>query len=195
MTACCPKAEHAVVSPSRRFDEDDRVPPPEKRKVMLYVPPELHRAMKQAALDECRSASDVYGEAARAFLEGRGVKVEVPQASAAAVRRRSDLAELADAIDRQGRRIEEILRKVEGSAADPQPDGGPSPAGTTAAAAVTALLGALKEAGSAGLTATQFREAVQAAGIRSGTAEVAKAVLRAAGVIRCEGRRWYLGDP
>ncbi|MEE7492217.1 hypothetical protein [Methylobacterium oryzae] len=159
---------------------------------MLYVPPELHRAMRQVALDDGRSASDVYVEAAQALVAGRGLKVEAPEIRAVAAPQGSGLAELAEAIERQGRRIEEILGRIAPSSGGARPDDGPSPAGTTAAAAVAALVGILTEAGPAGLTATQYREAVQAAGVRSGTAEVAKAVLRAAGVVRCEGRRWYI---
>lgn len=152
---------------------------------MVYVPPGLHRAMRRLAIDDDRSASDLYADAARAFLAARGVNVdEGPADGAPGPKRQGTMAYLAAAVDRLGSRIEETREA-----------GGPAPAGTTAAAAVKALLGILGKAGSAGLTAAELRAAIHAAGIRSGTAEVAKAVLRAAGVVRCEGRRWYVGGP
>ncbi|NEU12478.1 hypothetical protein G3T14_10060 [Methylobacterium sp. BTF04] len=169
--------------------------PGRKDKVMVYVPPELHRAMRRLAIDDDRSASDLYADAARSFLLARDVNVdERPTHGAPTPKRHGTMADLAAAVDRLGSRIEEALVRVEAPAPETREAGGPAPAGTTAAAAVEALLGILREAGSAGLTATELRAAIHAAGIRSGTAEVAKAVLRAAGVVRCEGRRWYVGS-
>lgn len=46
------------------------------RKVMIYVAPNVHRAMEHLATDEDRSTSSVYVEAAWAFLEARGRPVD-----------------------------------------------------------------------------------------------------------------------
>lgn len=148
------------------------------RKVMVYVPPSVHRAMKQAALDDGeRSVSDVYGEAARAFLASRGLTIEeeaapdVPGASEPA----SSVADLVVTVEGLGRRIEEALER--GGAlrsVDGQPDG------TRAAEAIRAVLEVLKWAGRDGLSGPEMSKAVQGRGVRSGAGETAKAVLQAA---------------
>lgn len=160
------------------------------RKVMIYVPPATHRAVRQVALDEGRSASDVYGEAALAYLEARGVTVgmrpepDTPSCPPAA-------AELVEAIERQGKLIEALqaaVDEVRGAA----PSGKRGAAGTKPAEAMREVLRLLKAAGAAGLGSQELDAAVRAAGLRSGAAETAKAVLRGAGLVRHEGRRWYV---
>ncbi|QRE72952.1 hypothetical protein [Methylobacterium aquaticum] len=54
------------------------------------------------------------------------------------------------------------------------------------------MLQALKEAETDGLSHRELSDAVRGLGIKSGAEETAKAVLRAAGLVRREGRRWYL---
>ncbi|MGU3420789.1 hypothetical protein [Methylobacterium sp. D54C] len=160
------------------------------RKVMVYVAPNVHRAMEHLATDENRSTSSVYVEAARDFLEARGRPVDadpVPTTPPAA----SAASGLAEAIDRQGARIAELHAAMEGILRAGPPDGQGS-AGTKAAEAMKAVLGILKAAGAAGMTGREIDAAAQTAGIRSGASETAKAVLRGAGVVRCEGKRWYL---
>ena len=61
-----------------------------------------------------------------------------------------------------------------------------------AKAAASAYQQALKEAGTAGVPHRELSDAVRGLGIKSGAEDTAKAVLRAAGLVRCEGRRWYL---
>ncbi|WP_454595302.1 hypothetical protein [Methylorubrum zatmanii] len=158
--------------------------------MMIYVPPEVHRAMKQAALDDGdRFVSDVYADAARAFLAGRGVSVETQEVSndASSTEPASSIADLVMAIEGLGRRVEEVAER----GASPRPGSQPL-AGTRAAEAMQAVLSALREAGGDGLSGHEMSKVVQGRGIRSGAEEAAKAVLRAAGLVRCEGRRWYL---
>jgi hypothetical protein len=161
-----------------------------KQKVMVYVPPGLHRAMKQAALDDGdRFISEVYVEAAQAFLASRGFKVEEegPPRDTPTVEQTPSLADLVVAIEGLGRRVDEALGR-----------GGPpraietQPAGTRAAEAMRTVLEVLREAGRDGLSSTEVSRAVQGRGVKSGAEETAKAVLRAAGLVRCEGRLWSL---
>ncbi|CAO4173334.1 hypothetical protein EEDFHM_02270 [Methylorubrum populi] len=157
---------------------------------MVYVPSEVHRAMKQAALDDGeRFVSDVYVEAARAFLASRGISVEAQEVSedVSPTKPASTIADLVVAIECLGRRVEEVAER----GASPRP-GAQQPAGTRAAEAMQAVLAALREAGGDGLSGRELSKVVQGRGIRSGAEEAAKAVLRAAGLIRCEGQRWYL---
>lgn len=157
---------------------------------MVYVPPEVHRAMCQAALDHgYRYTSDVYVDAARAFLASRGLTIEEagPSNDAGASEPASSIADLVVAVEGLGRRVEEALER--GAVSRPLDR---QPAGTRAAEAMRAVLEVLKEAGSRGLSGTELSKVVQGRGVRSGAEETAKAVLRAAGLVRCEGRRWYL---
>ena len=177
----------------RKNDQPSADPePPGKRKVMVYVPPGVHRAMKQAALDDGdRFISEVYVEAAQAFLASRGLKAEEEGAhdNAPTSEPTPSIADLVVAIEGLGRRVEEALER-----------GGPprpieaQPVGTRAAEAMRAVLGVLKKAGRDGLSSTELSKAVQGRGVKSGAEETAKAVLRAAGLVRCEGRRWSLDD-
>ncbi|AWN37652.1 hypothetical protein [Methylobacterium radiodurans] len=157
---------------------------------MIYVPPGLHRAMKQAALDDGdRFISEVYVEAAQAFLASRGLKVGVEGASENALGREStpSIADLVGAIEGLGKRLEEALEH----GSPPRPVEA-QPAGSRAAEAMRVVLEVLRKAGSDGLSATELSRAVHGRGVRSGAEEAAKAVLRAAGLVRCEGRRWLL---
>ncbi|KQP29474.1 hypothetical protein ASF27_20140 [Methylobacterium sp. Leaf102] len=160
---------------------------------MVYVPPGVHRAMKQAALDDGdRFVSDVYVEAALAFLASRGLVVEEEgsSGSAPAGEPTPSVADIVAAVEGLGRRIEEVFERETA----PRPAEG-QPAGTPAAEAMRAVLAVLKEAGGEGLPDREMSKAVQGRGVKSGAEETAKAVLRAAGLVRCEGRRWYLDDP
>ncbi|QRE72953.1 hypothetical protein [Methylobacterium aquaticum] len=87
--------------------------PNAKRKVMVYVPAGVHRAMRQAALDDGeRSTSDVYVEAARAFLASRGVAIEEGGADGVpAIDPAPSIAGLVVAIEGLGRRVEEALER------------------------------------------------------------------------------------
>ena len=105
----------------------------------------------------------------------------------------STTSELTEALDRQAKRIEELhvaIDGIQGAA----PRGGQGPAGPKVAEAMKVMLGILKAAGAAGMTGRELDAAVYAAGLKSGTAETAKAVLRGAGVVRCEKKRWFLDD-
>lgn len=164
--------------------------PPGNRKVMVYVAANVHRAMGQFALEGDRRISSVYVEAAREFLEARGRQTGADPAPVAPIPA-SGSSELAEAIDRQGRRIEELhlaIKAIQGTA----PRGVPVPAGTKAAEAMTVMLRILKAAGAEGMTTRELTDAAYAAGLKSGTAETAKAVLVGAGIIRSEGRRCRL---
>lgn len=57
-----------------------------------------------------------------------------------------------------------------------------------------AILQTLKEAGSACISGGGLRLAVYAMGIRSGAAETAKSMLRTAGLVRCEKKRWFVPE-
>ena len=163
---------------------------------MLYVPPALHRAIKQAGLDEGRSASAIYSEAARAWLELRGVSVETASEAAASDPSPSPvtLSDLIETIERQGRRIEVALATVEAPGRGRR-ESSQAPGGTKAAEAMQVVLRILNAAGAGGVAGPDLSSAAQKAGIRSGAAEQAKTVLRSAGVVRCENRRWYVGGP
>lgn len=159
------------------------------RKVMIYVAPAVHRAIKQVALDEGRSASDVYEEAARVFLEARGARIGTDPGPGA-IPRAPTAAALVEAIDRQGRRIEELHAMIAG-VRGPAPRSGQDPAGTKVAEAMRVVLRILRTAGVAGIKGWDLSQAAQAAGVSSGAAETARTVLRGAGLVRCEMKRWY----
>ncbi|GJE05263.1 MULTISPECIES: hypothetical protein [Methylobacterium] len=156
---------------------------------MIYVSPDLHREMKLVALDEDRSASDVYGEAVRAYLGSRGVRIGQARRRPAA--QQATAAELAEAIDRQGRRIEDLHAAVAAVTGSQRHDT-QEPSGTKAAVAMKAVLAQLKAAGTDGMDGRDLSTAVYAAGIRSGAVDGAKTVLRAAGLIHFDAKRWYL---
>ena len=69
---------------------------------------------------------------------------------------------------------------------------GSAPAGTKAAATMKLLLGILKPAGAAGVGSRDLATAMQKAGVKSGTTETAKAVLRGAGLVLNERGRWFI---
>lgn len=160
---------------------------------MIYVPPELHRAMKQVALDEGWFVSDAYAAAARDFLAARAVAVEPdPEPDPATAAPTSmTLSDLVEAIERQGRRIEDVLASTASLRAEAA-NSGQAPAGTKAAEGMRVLLGILKVAGGDGLSSRELSAKAYEAGIKSGTAETAKVVLRAAGLVRWENRRWFI---
>ncbi|MGU3557962.1 hypothetical protein [Methylobacterium radiotolerans] len=158
---------------------------------MIYVAPDLHREMKLVALDEDRSASDVYGEAVRAYLGSRGVRIGQTRGRPAG--QQATTAELAEAIERQGRRIEDLHAAVVAVTGSPRRDG-QEPGGTKAAEAMKVLLACAKAAGSEGVDSGELSAAARAAGIRSGAEEAAKTVLRTAGLLRFESRRWYIEE-
>ena len=101
------------------------------------------------------------------------------------------MSELVEAIERQGRLIEDALASTATMRAGAV-QRGHAPAGTKVAEGMRVLLGLLKEAGGDGLSGRELSKRAFAAGIKSGTAEEARAVLRAAGVVRCEGKRWFI---
>lgn len=176
------------MSASDRAPEDGRRPA--NAKVMLYVAPAVHKAMAQVALDEDRSTSSVYVEAAQAFLEARE-KRAAPETAAGMAPGASAVAELAKAIERQGRRIEELHAAIGGGRGAPA-QGDRPPAGTKAAEAMRVILGIVRAAGTPGLSSRDLALAIRSAGLVPGTAETAKAVLNGAGLVRFEGRRWYV---
>ncbi|SFM32568.1 hypothetical protein [Methylobacterium pseudosasicola] len=178
------------MSASDRAPEGGRRPANANAKVMLYVAPSVHKAMAQVALDEDRSTSSVYVEAAQAFLEAR-VKRAAPEHAAGVVPGASTVTELAEAIERQGRRIEELHAAI-GLGRGAPPQGDRPPAGTKAAEAMRVILGIVRAAGAPGLSSLHLGAAIRAAGLVPGTAETAKAVLNGAGLVRFEGRRWYV---
>lgn len=198
MTACCHARRPAAVSSFERPQGDE--PPSGNRKVMIYVAPEVHRAVRQVALDEDRSTSDIYVEAARAFLAHRGVALQVHPVPAAKVEPEpsrpviapsvttDDIAGLMDAL---AHRIEVVLESAVERVGSASKDDLSPPAGIRTADAMTAVLRMLREAGSDGIGSAELDRALHAARIRSGTAEQAKAVLRDAGLARYEKRRWY----
>lgn len=164
---------------------------------MVYVPPELHRAVKHLALEDRRSASDLYVEAAYAYLASRGLAVPTVPApdDKPAEPSPTVLADLIQAVERHGRQLEEILRQDAEPQTEDVESGAPSrSAGMTTAQAMGTLLRIVRAAGSVGITSHDLRSALEADGIKSGTAEVAKAALRKAGIMRFEERRWYVDD-
>lgn len=172
---------------SRRAVDDQ---PPGNRKVMIYVAPDLHREMRLVALDEERSASDVYCEAARAYLKSRGVKIGQRHGKPGA-KEAATTVELAEAIDRQGRRIEDLHAAVAAAAGSPHRDAH-EPAGAKAAEAMKVVLAQLKVAGAKGVDSRDLAAATHAAGVSSGAAESANTVLRTAGLVRFDNKRWYV---
>ncbi|MEH3061524.1 MAG: hypothetical protein PGN33_01680 [Methylobacterium radiotolerans] len=160
-------------------------------RIMVHVPPDVRDAVKHLAVDERRSTSSVYVEAARAFLETRGRQV-VDDPAVTPPPRASEAMMLSAAIKRQERRIDELHAAID-DVRGGGPRRGQGPAGTKLAEAMKVVLEILKGAGATGMVGRDLDAAVLATGVRSGTVETAKAVLRGAGLVRCEGRRWYLG--
>lgn len=166
-----------------------------KERVMIYVPRALHHAVKRLAVHDWCSMSDVYVEAARALLTTRGVPADENPGhpDPATVPPAPTMADLVAALDRKGQRIEEIHGSI-AAGGIPAPQGGMALAGTKSAEAMKAILQTVKEAGSAGMSGRDLGAAVYAMGIRSGAAETAKSVLRAAGLVRCEKKRWFVPE-
>lgn len=159
------------------------------RKVMIYVPATLHLAVKRVALDDGRSASDVYAEAARALLAARGVDIEPPR-PASPPPPSPDLADLTVAFDKLIARIDDALEERLPKPADEEA-GGRLPTGTKVADAMAALLAVLGKAGEVGIASADLTSAMYQAKIKSGTAEIARVALRTAGLIRRDGKRWF----
>jgi hypothetical protein len=199
----------AVVIPSEAIEPpeaaDEAPTPPEphgsqgapNKRVMVYLPPGLLRTIKLHAVDRDCSVSDAFADAAREYLASRGVAV--PEIAPVNLRPTTPVSEptggtigdLVEAIERQGHLIEEVLRRIEDPVGGPRPPG-PAPAGTKAAHAMRTVLGHLKAAGTAGLSGRELETSMRGTGVTSGAAENAKAVLHGAGLVRCEGRRWYV---
>lgn len=100
-------------------------------------------------------------------------------------------AELAEAIDQQGRRIEDLHAAV-AAATGSAPRDAHEPVGTKAAEAMKVVLANVKAAGLEGVDSRDLAAATHAAGVRSGAAEAAKTVLRTAGLVRFDNKRWYV---
>ncbi|ACK86178.1 hypothetical protein [Methylorubrum extorquens] len=164
---------------------------------MVYVPTDLHRTVKRLALDDRKSASYIYVMAIAEYLATRGIQV-ASSTHPPAVRpapKRAVIDDLVDALDRQERRTDEILRRMDEARADRLPEAPPTkPAGAKVAEAMRVLLATLKSAGPDGIESRELASTLRAAGIRSGTEEAAKAVLHAAGLVRNAKRRWHLAD-
>ncbi|WP_152277992.1 hypothetical protein [Methylorubrum populi] len=151
-------------------------------------------AFRQRCPKLIRSWEAMLPQGADAAHDGiRGCAEPERDVVAQAARRPATFADLVAAVGRQGRIVEKVVALMEASRTDARGDGN-APAGTKAADAMKVVLGILKEAGSVGVGSRELAAALQAAGIRSGTAETAKAVLRSAGFVRTEGRRWYAAD-
>ncbi len=176
------------MSPSERLKRDD--PPSGNRKVMIYIAPEVHRAIRQIALDENRSASDVYAEAARAFLADREVALRAPP-EPKSIPQTPTTVDIAEAVERQGKRIEDLHAALAGTSETP-PKSVRVSANVKAAEAMKVVLELVRASGAAGIGSRDLNAATSAAGVASGTAENAKAVLREAGLLRFEVRRWYV---
>lgn len=162
---------------------------------MLYVLSRLHQAMRQVALDEGRSASDVYAEAASRYLAERGVTVkEEPEHAPPAQNKALTIEALAAAIGRQEQMIEEIRSALATGRTEAMKTD-PAQAGVKAAEAMQAVLAVLNEAGADGLSAPELSRMVQGCSVEFGAEEKAKAILRTVGLVRYEDRRWYLGGP
>ncbi|SFG58130.1 hypothetical protein SAMN05192565_10621 [Methylobacterium gossipiicola] len=145
--------------------------------------PKLIRAWEALLPQGTDAASD--GRKDRADTRGGAV--------APVVRGSATIADLVAAVGRQGRSLEKIVALAEASRPDARADG-TAPAGTKAAEAMKVVLAVLKEAGASGIASGDLAAALEGAGIKSGTAETAKAVLRGAGLAQCEGRRWYAAE-
>ncbi|MCJ2006265.1 hypothetical protein [Methylobacterium sp. J-092] len=122
------------------------------------------------------------------------VSHERKRKTASSARPVTTMAELVAMVGRQDQTLREMVALVEASQTDARGDG-TAPAGTKAADAMLVVLTTLRKAGGVGVATADLRDAQQAAGFRSSTAETARAVLRNAGLVRCEGRRWYVAEP
>lgn len=167
-----------------------------KTKVMVYIPHALHRAVKLRAVDEGRSASELFTDAVRGYLSLPDEFAEAVCPSAAKLDVRSDtvLMRLAESVERQGRMIEDIKSKLGRRQETPDHTDTSRTVGTRTADAMQSILALLRRSGDRGADIKELNDAVWSAGIKSGAAEAAKTVLRGAGLVRYEGRRWYLAD-
>lgn len=165
--------------------------PAGKRKVMIYVPADVHRAVRELALDEDRPASDVYVAAARRYLASSQPEPSRPAGQYGPSPFEPDraVADLTLALQALATRLDGALRRDGNGAKEA---GG---SGTKATIAMRAILSALRQAGPAGVASRELSSALRAAGVRSGTAEAAKATLRASGIVRGDGGRLYLAVP
>lgn len=164
-----------------------------KRKVMIYVRPALHRAVKMVALDDQCPASDVYASAVLAFLAARGIEIaDEPTPDRPAGPPAATTSDLETLVDKLGCRLEAVLATAVAQALPPRDDGAAAPANKRTADAMAAILGLLREAGADGIASEELTRAMSKANITSGTAEQAKVHMRQAGLVRYEGRRWYI---
>lgn len=161
------------------------------RKVMIYLPERLYRDVKRRAVDEGRSASDLYADAAAAYLAAPPVPSDGGRGSSDRAGVTIDL--VIEAIDRHDRRIDELFARLDDARARPTTsDVSPGAAGTKLAEAMGVVLGILREAGADGVGSKEMLAATYGKGVTSGAAETAKAVLRDAGLVRYRARRWSL---
>ena len=165
--------------------------------MVIYVPPELHRAMKWRGVEEGRPGSDLYVEAAHAYLAARAMPPSsVAPTSDPSGTMSSTVEELARAVRDQGERIEALHGKIDlGRSIRNDEDGPARTAGTKAAVVMRAMLGVLGRAGEAGMDTHDLRRAMSNEGITSGATETARAVMRAAGIVTAEDGRWFVRRP
>lgn len=148
-------------------------PKPPKRRVMVSVPDHVHVAMEHLAVDQRRTVSEAYSEAARAYLD-RGGRVARSQKDADAVVAPQPRPSEASAGEEA---LSEILRRLDGLAGTTaKPEA--APVGPVQARALAVILANLARAGADGL----FREQLLAIMGHEGFA--AEAGIEALGLLR-----------
>lgn len=158
-----------------------------KSKVMIYVPPEIHRAVKITALDMVTSATAVYTQAVQRFLEARGStggRIPLAPAVTADDRPKANAAPLADMVGAEViRRLDRLDRDINARFLGLY--------GPAEARGMAIAISAMVQAGPQGLPVSKITSILDVEGVERGSARLALDALKQAGVARNQDRRWY----
>lgn len=158
-----------------------------KSKVMIYVPREIHRAVKITALDMVTSATAVYTQAAQRFLEARGsTRVKPPPAPAVTAddRPKANAAPMDDTVGAEViRRLDQLDRAINARFLGLY--------GPAEARGMAIAISAMVQAGPQGLPVSKITSIMDVEGVERGSARLALDALKEAGVARNQDRRWY----
>ncbi|BAQ45825.1 hypothetical protein Maq22A_c12955 [Methylobacterium aquaticum] len=159
---------------------------------MIQVPVEVRREMRLLAASEGRPVSDLYVEAARAYLAARERVVTEPTPIPAAPAREAPVSDpsVSAALARQEKALGEIGRKLDLAL---RPEG--RLAGAVTARAIAVTLAALTRAGPDGETPGTLNKACAEQDLDMNAAMDARSFLRNAGLVQFKANRWFLRSP
>ena len=160
---------------------------PAKRKAMVYVPADVHRSMELMAVERGRSVSDLYVEAARAFIERGGEAPAPSPRPSGAPMPPSDPAASDGVLAQIMRRLDDLAVGGAGHGAHALPP--------VEARAVAVTLGALTRVGTAGLAREGMLNILVNEGFSRETGAAVIHQLREFGLVASKNMRLTLRTP